>query len=67
VRYFILAGLGALYGDSIVAFFSRYYKLALLILVSLALIGGVVTLFEYRRSRHKQAAGVETGPQRKAA
>jgi membrane protein YqaA with SNARE-associated domain len=69
VRYFIVGGLGALYGNSIVAFFSRYYKLALLILVSLALIGGVVTLFGYRRSRsrHKPAAAVETGPQHKAA
>lgn len=67
LRYFIVAGLGALYGNSIVAFFSHYYKLALLILVSLAVIGGMVTLFEYRRSRRKQAAAVDAEPQRKAA
>jgi len=67
VRYFVVAGLGALYGNSIVAFFSRYYKAALLILVSLAVVGGIVTLFEYRRSRRKQAARVESEPQRKAA
>src|SRR5215469_9370562 len=67
VRYFVVAGLGALYGNSIVAFFSRYYKAALLILLSLAVIGGIVTLFEYRRSRRKQATRVESEPQRKAA
>jgi len=66
VRYSIIAGLGALYGNSIVAFFSRYYKPALLILVSLAVVGGLVTLFEYRRSRRKHSA-VETEPQRKIA
>jgi len=66
VRYSIVAGLGALYGNSIVAFFSRYYKSALLILVSLAAIGGIVTLFEYRRSRRKQKPSVKSEPQRKA-
>jgi membrane protein YqaA with SNARE-associated domain len=66
VRYSIIAGLGALYGNSIVAFFSRYYKPALLILVSLAVVGGLVTLFEYRRSRRKHSV-VETEPQRKVA
>src|SRR5215472_2097623 len=53
VRYSVVAGLGALYGDSIVSFFSRYSKLALLILLGLAIIGGIITLFEYRRSRRK--------------
>ena len=67
VRYTVVAGLGALYGDSIVAFFSRYSKLALLILLGLALVGGIVTLFEYRRSRRKPDSTVEAGPQRKAA
>jgi membrane protein YqaA with SNARE-associated domain len=67
VRYSIVAGLGALYGDSIVAFLSRYSKVALLILVGLAVIGGIVTLFEYRRSRRKPDPGVEAEPQRKAA
>lgn len=66
VRYTIIAGLGALYGNSIVAFFSRYYKSALLILVSLAVVGGLVTLFEYRRSRRKHSS-VKTEPQHRAA
>jgi membrane protein YqaA with SNARE-associated domain len=51
VRYSIVAGLGALYGDSIVSFFSRYYKPALLILIGAAVVGGVLALLEYRRSR----------------
>jgi len=67
VRYSVVAGLGALYGDSIVAFFSRYSKLALLILAGLAVMGGIVTLFEYRRSRRKPDPGVEAEPHRKAA
>jgi hypothetical protein len=33
------------------AFFSRYYKTAVLVLVALAVIGGALTLMEYLRSR----------------
>jgi membrane protein YqaA with SNARE-associated domain len=51
VRYTLVAGLGSLYGRHIVAFFSRYYKPALMVLVSLALLGGILTLLEYLRSR----------------
>lgn len=47
VRYFLLAGLGSLYGDQITAFFSRYYMPALLILVGLAILGGIFALIEY--------------------
>lgn len=51
VRYLLVAGMGALYGDQITAFFSRYYKPAVMILVGLAVIGSVLTLLEYLRSR----------------
>jgi membrane protein YqaA with SNARE-associated domain len=51
VRYSLVAGFGSLYGRHIVAFVSRYYKLALLILIGLAVIGSIVTLFGYLRSR----------------
>ena len=51
VRYVLVAGLGTLYGDAIVRFFSRYYKPAVLVLVGLAVIGGILTLLEYLRSR----------------
>lgn len=58
VRYLLVAGLGTLYGDAIVSFFSRYYMAALLTLIGLAVVGGIVTLVEYLRSRrHHQHAG----------
>jgi membrane protein YqaA with SNARE-associated domain len=67
VRYSIVAGMGALYGDWIVSFFSRYYKPALLILIGAAVVGGVITLLEYKRSRHKHHASAHSEPQHKAA
>ena len=51
IRYLVVAGMGALYGDQIVGFFSRYYKIALAVLLVLAIIGGIFTFIEYRRSR----------------
>ena len=49
VRYSMVAGLGALYGTHIVRFFSRYYKPALIILIGLAVVGGMLTLIQYFR------------------
>jgi len=54
VRYLLLAGMGALYGKQITAFFSRYYKPAVLILIGLAVVGSILTVFEYRRSRRSK-------------
>jgi membrane protein YqaA with SNARE-associated domain len=51
VRYSLVAGLGSLYAKQITAFFSRYYKPAVLVLVGLAVIGSILTLSEYFRSR----------------
>ena len=58
VGYLLVAGLGTLYGDAIVSFFSRYYMAALLTLIGLAVVGGIVTLVEYLRSRrhHRHSA-----------
>ena len=54
LRYFLVAGLGALYGDQITAFFSRYYKPALLTLIGLAILGGILAYLEYlRHSKHR--------------
>lgn len=66
VRYFLLAGLGSLYGDQITAFFSRYYKPALLILIGLAVIGGIFALIEYLRLRkhHDRQRTRRTAPSR---
>src|SRR5712692_1422369 len=49
VRYAIVAGLGALYGNHIVRFFSRYYKHAIAILIALAVVGGILSLVQYLR------------------
>lgn len=51
VRFTILASLGAAYGSHIVRFFAKYYKPALAILIGLAVLGGVMTLIGYYRSR----------------
>ena len=67
VRYLLVAGMGALYGDAIVSFFSRYYLPALLILIGLAVLGGVLTLLQFLHSRHKQTHTHNAEPQRRAA
>ena len=54
VRYLLVAGMGSLYGRQITAFFTRYYKPAVLILVGLAVLGGILTLIQYLRSRHEK-------------
>jgi membrane protein YqaA with SNARE-associated domain len=51
IRYFLIAGLGSLYAEQITGFFNRYYKLAVFILIGLAVLGGVFALLEYLRSR----------------
>jgi membrane protein YqaA with SNARE-associated domain len=53
VRYTTVAGLGAVYGRSIDAFFARYYKAALAVLIGLAILGAAMTLLTYYRSRSK--------------
>jgi membrane protein YqaA with SNARE-associated domain len=60
IRYSLVAGLGSLYAPAIMAFFSRYYKSAVLVLVALAVIGGAITLMEYLRSRHERQRNQET-------
>ncbi len=53
VRFMIVAGLGAIYGRHIVRFFSQYYKPALIILIGLAVAGGVAALIQYYRYKNK--------------
>lgn len=59
VRYFLVAGMGSLYGDHITAFFSRYYKPALLILIGLAVLGGIFAVLEYLRLRRKNGRALK--------
>lgn len=67
VRYLLVAGLGSLYGKQITAFFSRYYKPAVLILVGLAALGSILTLIEYLRSRQKKGSQSARVANRRAA
>jgi membrane protein YqaA with SNARE-associated domain len=51
IRYFVVAALGFVYGRHILRFFSKYYAPSLAILIGLAVVGSVVTLFQYFRHR----------------
>ena len=55
-RFTIVAGLGALYGDHIVGFFSQYYKPMLAVLIGLAVVGTAVTLLKLSHARRERAA-----------
>jgi membrane protein YqaA with SNARE-associated domain len=65
-RYTIIAGLGALYGNSITAFFSQYYKAALAILIGLSLVGAAGAVWQYLRHRQEKG-GARVAKQRKTA
>jgi len=55
IRFAIVAGLGAHYGNHIVRFFSKYYEPALYTLIGLAVIAGLFTLMGHLRYRKKTA------------
>jgi membrane protein YqaA with SNARE-associated domain len=55
IRFTIVAGLGAMYGRHIVRFFSRYYKPALVTLITLAVIAGGFSLVQYYRYKNRTA------------
>jgi membrane protein DedA with SNARE-associated domain len=66
VRYFIVAGLGAIYGDAVVSFFSKYYKPALFTLIGFAVIGAVLAYLQYRKYRKEHPNELKP-PARRAA
>ena len=51
IRYFLEAAVAFVYGGHILPFFSHYYKPAMVILIGLAVIGGVVSFIEYLRMK----------------
>ena len=61
LRYSIVAGLGALYGNQIVRFFSRYYKPAVGILVGLACAGAAVSIYHYYRWKRASSTPAPSG------
>lgn len=67
IRFTILAGLGAIYGNAIAGFFSRYYESALAILIGLAVIGGILAMIEYIRYKKRTAAASVGAPHPRAA
>jgi len=68
IRYSLIAGIGSLYARQITAFFAKYYKPAVLLLVGLAVLGGILTLVEYLRyRRHRRAARSRPISQHRAA
>ena len=67
VRYTLIAGFGSLYGKAIVTFFSQYYELAVLILIGIAVLGGILTLLEYLRSRRQHRRDAQAVPHSRAA
>lgn len=56
IRYSIAAGLGYVYGNHILRFFSRYEKPAIAILVGLAVIGAMLSIVQYLRIKKKEAS-----------
>jgi len=65
-RYAILAFLGAHYGSHVVRFFTRYYKPALIVLIALAVIGGLFGLYAYLHRRKSAKSGSKTRSPRAA-
>jgi membrane protein YqaA with SNARE-associated domain len=60
-RFTVVAGLGAIYGSSIVGFFSKYYKPAIIALVVLAFVSGILSYLEYRHLRQKKNDSKDAG------
>lgn len=66
IRFLVVAGMGAIYGDAIVSFFSKYYEPALLTLIGLAVIAGILAIYQYVQYR-KRSASAERSRVPKAA
>jgi membrane protein YqaA with SNARE-associated domain len=56
IRYTIVAALGDIYGKQIVRFFTQYYEPALVILIGLAIVGGMLTMIQYLRYKRNEPA-----------
>lgn len=69
IRFTVVAGMGAIYGDAIVAFFRQYYQPALYSLIGLAVIGGVLALYQYHKYRERRdgTSARQQTPREKAA
>ena len=59
VRFLVVAGMGAIYGDAIVSFFAKYYEPALLTLITFAVIAGIFAIYHYVQYRKRSASGTK--------
>lgn len=68
IRYATIAYLGSIYGRTVLRWSHRYYTPILSVFLGLAVVGALVGLYYWRRSKrnHKREAG-ESAPSRKAA
>lgn len=56
VRYTIIAYLGSIYGHHLINWAAQYYKPILYAVIALGVIGGLVALYYWRRSRRTRPA-----------
>jgi membrane protein YqaA with SNARE-associated domain len=57
IRYFLIAYLGSLYGRTVFNWLGKYYQPLLYTLIGLGVVGGLVALFLWRRSKRKPGRG----------
>jgi membrane protein YqaA with SNARE-associated domain len=68
IRFTVVAGMGAIYGDAIVGFFRQYYRPALYTLLGLAAVGSALAIYQYVKYRQRRRGlGLQHSPSRKAA
>lgn len=56
IRFLVVAAMGAVYGDAIVSFFSKYYEPALLTLIAFAVIAGCFAIYQYLQYRKRSSS-----------
>lgn len=54
IRFTVVAGMGAIYGNAIVGFFRQYYAPALYTLLGLALVGSAAAIYQYMKYRDRR-------------
>lgn len=67
IRFTVVAGMGAIYGNAIVGFFRQYYKPALYTLLGLAVVGGAIAFYQYVKYRQRRRRGNVQRPSLRAA
>jgi membrane protein DedA with SNARE-associated domain len=62
IRFIVIAGLGAIYGSTIVEFFSRYYEPTLFILIGLAILAGILAIVGYYHRKGRERVNRKQQP-----